>query len=109
MPRRQSDLMTLCCPIGPRERIACDDMRAVLALDNDREPGQDGAALLRGVRAWQGSGGYGAVRAQDEANSAEVQEASGMTCIVCGSLSDSPSPRERNALPKGTPICEEKL
>ena len=35
MPRRQSDLMTLCCPIGPRERIACDDMRAVLALDND--------------------------------------------------------------------------
>jgi hypothetical protein len=28
-----------------------------------------------------------------------------MRCICCPSLSASPSPRERNALPTGTPIC----
>lgn len=33
--RRPSAVSDLWCPIGPRERIACDDMKAKLALDSD--------------------------------------------------------------------------
>jgi hypothetical protein len=35
MARRDSTAGMLCCPIGLRERIACDDMRAQLAIDSD--------------------------------------------------------------------------
>jgi hypothetical protein len=35
MPRRESTAGMLCCPIGIRERIACDEMRATLGLDSD--------------------------------------------------------------------------
>jgi hypothetical protein len=35
MARRDSAVAMLSCPIGVRERIACDDMRAALAIDSD--------------------------------------------------------------------------
>lgn len=33
--RRPSSVSDLWCPVGPRERVACDDIKAALALDSD--------------------------------------------------------------------------
>lgn len=35
MSRRDCTVSVLDCAIGPRERIACDDMKAMLAIDSD--------------------------------------------------------------------------